>query len=333
MRVPAGRRAAKPSSVRRTPLARQEFGKCVLGPGIAHHLCGVTMLCRPTRVEALCLLLEQQRLDPPDGTAMVIRYHFRDLHRLGAQLAFGDQVIEKTNAIGLLGLYDARSEQQLLGLRPADLAAKGPSRVYPPVGRREEAEAGTLATDPYVERGGEYGGAAIGEAVHHADYWLRANGDFQRAPGIAHAILFFATVTLVVLNLLLDVATRRQRVVAGAGDDEAADPGVGLEQHHRIEQLVSELAVHVVKGLRPVECDDADTVLPLDEDVLVGHNWTLLFSFASCGRGGAVHGVREPLPIGKKPYRPSKSCSWLQRFHRLPIHLQAELSRVCPPTG
>src|SRR5262245_15313389 len=124
MRVPARRRAAKPSSGRRNPLARQEFGKCVLGPGIAHHLCGVTMLCRPTRVEALCLLLEQQRLDPPDGTAMVIRYHFRDLHRLGAQLAFGDQVIEKTNAIGLLGLYDARSEQQLLGLRPADLAAK-----------------------------------------------------------------------------------------------------------------------------------------------------------------------------------------------------------------
>src|SRR5262245_64151503 len=119
-----GRRGAKPSSGRRNPLARQEIGKCVLGPGIAHHLSSVAMLRRPARVEALCLLLEQQRLDSPDGTAMVIGYHFRNLHRLGAQLALGDQVIEKTNAIGLLGLYDARSEQPLLGLRPADLAAK-----------------------------------------------------------------------------------------------------------------------------------------------------------------------------------------------------------------
>src|SRR5262245_15236384 len=117
-------------------------------------------------------------------------------------------MIEKTNAIRLFGLDDASREQQLLGLRPADLTAERPSRVDPAVGRSEETKAGILAPDPNVERGGEHGGAAVGEAVHHANDRLGADRDLEGAPGIAHAILFFAAVTLVVLHLLLDVAAR-----------------------------------------------------------------------------------------------------------------------------
>ena len=102
------------------------------------------------------------------------------------------------------------------------------------------------------------------------------DGDFERTPGIGHAILFFAAVALVVRNLLLDVATRRERLVTGAGDDEAADRFVGFEHLDRTEQLVSKLAIYGVEGVRPVERDDADTVLPLDEDVLKCHAWILL---------------------------------------------------------
>src|SRR5205085_5158207 len=53
--------------------------------------------------------------------------------------------------------------------------------------------------------------------------------------------------------------------------DEATDRVVGFEQLHRVEQLGPELAVHGVEGLGPVERDDADTVLPLDQDVFVCH--------------------------------------------------------------
>jgi hypothetical protein len=83
--------------------------------------------------------------------------------------------------------------------------------------------------------------------------------------------LLLAGVTPVVVRLLFDVATYRERLVAGAGDDEATDRVVGFEQFHRVEQLGTELAVHGVEGLGPVERDDADTVLPLDQDVFVCH--------------------------------------------------------------
>src|SRR5262245_58587971 len=178
-------------------------------------------------------------------------------------------MIEQADAIGLFGLNDARSEQQLLGLRPADLAAERPSCVDPPVRCCEEAKAGTLTPDPYVERRGEHGSAAVGEAVYHANDRLGADGNLKGASGIAHAILLFAAVALVVLHLFLDIATGRERLVTGTGDDEAADRVVGVEHFYRVEQLAAELAVHGVEDFWPVERDDADAVLPLDHDVLV----------------------------------------------------------------
>src|ERR1700680_4343532 len=63
---------------RRDPFAGQELGECVPGSSTAHHLSGVAMLCRPTRLDALPLLFEQEGLDPFHGTAMVARYHVRD---------------------------------------------------------------------------------------------------------------------------------------------------------------------------------------------------------------------------------------------------------------
>src|SRR5215831_6290994 len=124
----------------RNPLAGEKFRECVLGLRAAHHLRGVVMLCCPSGLEALALLFEQQRLHPSDGTAVVAGDHFRDLHRLHAELSFGNEMIEKANAVGFLGLDDASREQKLLGLRPANLAAERPSGIDPPVGCSEETE-------------------------------------------------------------------------------------------------------------------------------------------------------------------------------------------------
>ena len=85
---------------------------------------------------------------------------------------------------------------------------------------------------------------------------LAHDGDLEGAPRIAHPILLLAGVALVVRHLLLDVAARRERLVAGAGDDQAADRVVGFEHLHRIEQLGPELAVHGIEDVRPVERDD-----------------------------------------------------------------------------
>src|SRR5262249_29903414 len=131
------------------------------------------------------------------------------------------------------------------------------------------AKAGTLAPDPDVECRGEHGSPAVGETVYHANDRLGADGNLKRAPGIAHAILLFAGVVLVVLHLFLNIATGREGFVTGAGDDEAPDRVVGVEHFYRLEQLAAELAVHGVEDVWPVERDDADAVLPLDHDVLV----------------------------------------------------------------
>src|SRR5262249_52788524 len=136
-------------------------------------------------------------------------------------------------------------------------------------------------------------GAAIGEAVDHADRRLGARGDLEDAPGIAHALLLLAAKALVVFHLLLDIATRRERLVAGAGDDQAADRVVALEGLHRVEQLGSEPAVHGVEGIRPVEGDDADPLLALYQDMLVCHRHVLLHPPT---KGRLAPGVRRAAP-------------------------------------
>jgi len=100
---------------------------------------------------------------------------------------------------------------------------------------------------------------------------IGAGRDLEDAPWIAHAILLLAGVALIVRHLLLDVAARRERLVAGTGDDQAADGIVGFEGLHRIEQLSPELAVHGVEDVRPVERDDPNPVFALHQNMLVGH--------------------------------------------------------------
>src|SRR5215831_1680142 len=115
-------------------------------------------------------------------------------------------MIEKTNAVGFLGLDDASREQQLLGLRPTNLAAERPGGIDPAVGGSEETEPRVLAPDPHVERGCEHGCTTVSKTVHHADYGLGTGRDFQSSSRIAHLVLLFTGVALVIFHLLLDIA-------------------------------------------------------------------------------------------------------------------------------
>ena len=69
---------------------------------------------------------------------------------------------------------------------------------------------------------------------------------------------------------LLDVGAGGEGFV-GAGDDDAADIGVGLEGVDRGGDLGDQRGVERIERLRPVEPDDADLAARLDDDVLVGH--------------------------------------------------------------
>src|SRR5439155_567992 len=83
------------------------------------------------------------------------------LHRLRSQLLARHEVIEKTDAVGLLRLHGTRGEQELLGHRPADLVRQCPGAVDPAISGGEKTEFRILAADPHVERGREHRGAVL----------------------------------------------------------------------------------------------------------------------------------------------------------------------------
>src|SRR5579885_688952 len=242
----------------RAALAGDEFGEGILGPGAAHDMGGEVALLLVLLGEVLLHLLQQQRLDADHRGAVVAGDRAGELHRLGAQLGPRHQVVEQADAVGLLRLDDAGGKQQLLGDRPADLVGQGPGAVDPAVGGGEKAEARVLAADAHVERGGEHRGAAVSEAVDHADGRLLAGGDLVGTAG-AHRVELFLGVAAVVLALLVDVAAGGNRLVAGVGGQ------------HRIAQLARQQAVHRVELVGPVQGQDRDAVFLLDQDMLVGH--------------------------------------------------------------
>src|SRR5438552_501895 len=100
-----------------------------------------------------------------------------------------------------------------------------------------------------------FAGAAVSEAVDHPDGRLGAGADLVEAAGAlgAERIQLRLRVLLVVLALLVDVAARGERLLPGAGDDDAADVVVGDRARDRLVQFRRELAVERVELVRPAQ--------------------------------------------------------------------------------
>src|SRR5947199_384527 len=99
---------------------------------------------------------------------------------------------------------------------------------------------------------------------------LGAGADLVEAAGAlgAERIQLRLRVLLVVLALLVDVAARGERLLPGAGDDDAADVVVGDRARDRLVQFRRELAVERVELVRPVQGEDRDAVRLLGEQVV-----------------------------------------------------------------
>src|SRR3989442_1863218 len=132
----------------------------------------------------------------------------------------------------------------------------------------------------FRSRRGQHAGAAVGEAVDHADGRLGARADLERGAGALGAarIELLLRVLRVVLALLVDVAARGERLLAGARDDDAADLVVGHRARDRVVQLGAELAVHRVELIGAVQREDRNAVRLLAED-RISHPASL----ATCG--------------------------------------------------
>src|SRR6185503_16685261 len=225
------------------------------------------------------------------------------------------------------GFHHAAGEEQLLGDGPAHLVGQRPRAVDAAVGGGQEAEAGVLAAHPHVERGGQYRGPAVGQAVDHADGGLGTRADLvaaARADGVARVQLVL-TARAIVLALLVNVAAGRERAGAAAGDDDAADLRVAARLHHGLVQLGAQLVVHGVELLGTVQRQDRHALGLLDQDVL-GHACLLR---VAPPRRGVAYAAGDP---GTRRGPWTTACSRCLRIHRSAVS-STVTSGICRRCG
>ena len=75
---------------------------------------------------------------------------------------------------------------------------------------------------------------------------------------------------------LVDVGTGDERLFARAGDDDCADCVVGLEIERDAPQLVERVAIEGVENLRPVDGDDGDGAVAVQQKVVKDHRGTII---------------------------------------------------------
>jgi hypothetical protein len=125
------------------------------------------------------------------------------------------------------------------------------------------AELGVVGGDDQVALHGELAAAAERKAGDRRDHRLAGARDGV----LVGAEIVQENVQIVLARHLLDVGTGGERFFR-AGDDDAADAGVGLQRRQRGHQLRDQRGVERIERLRPVEPDDADAAFGFDDDVV-----------------------------------------------------------------
>jgi len=195
--------------------------------------------------------------------------------RLGHQLARRDDLVDQAHRQRLLGVIEPAPEPDLAGLLLADDPGKvgrAEAGVERADARAGLAEPRRLAGDRHVADDLKDVASADSQPVDGGDDRL---GDVAQravevadleAPGLGRAVVAG-------LGALLDVASGAERLVAGAGEDDAAHGGVHPCRPQGGEQLVDRLGAEGVVALGPVDGDDHGWTVDFVRDVLVvGHS-------------------------------------------------------------
>ncbi|MCY1547698.1 hypothetical protein D9M68_837680 [compost metagenome] len=129
-----------------------------------------------------------------------------------------------------------------------------------------QAEAGVVGGVDEVAHQRQLAAAAQGVAGHCGDDRLAPVAD---AVGGGEEVLE-VDLRVLLVGHLLDVRPGGEGL-GRAGDDQAADPGVGFQAVQRLVEFGDQLAVQRVERLRPVQGDQADALAHLDQQGFVVH--------------------------------------------------------------
>jgi hypothetical protein len=164
----------------------------------------------------------------------------------------------------LVGLHEPSAEDEVL--RPA--RPDQPGEPLRPARARDDPEAGLrlaelrrLGGDNQVAGHCQLAAAAQAESGHRRD---------ERRPHLADRVPAVDPPRLVHLDRarlrhLADVRPGREGAL-GAAEHDAANRVVAVQLGERLHERAHDLVVQRVQGLGPVEQDDPDRGLPLDED-------------------------------------------------------------------
>ena len=146
------------------------------------------------------------------------------------------------------------------------------SRCVPPIARDDAeldlglAELGVVRGDDHVGLHRELAAAAEREARHRRHHGLPRTRDRI----LVGAEVVEEGIDIRLVRHLLDVGAGGKRLLR-AGDQDAADVGVGVERVDRRVELGDQRRVERVQRLRPVQADDADAAFGLDDDGFGAH--------------------------------------------------------------
>ena len=179
----------------------------------------------------------------------------------------------QSGALGLGGIHHASGQDQIHGLGLAE-RARQPLRSAD--SRKDAkldlglAELCRVGRDDEIALHGELAAAAQRKAGH------RGNDRLARAPDHVPGggEIVHEGIDRGLSRHLLDVGTGRERLL-GAGDQHAADTGILVECRDRLGELGVERRIERIERLRPVEPDDTDAPVGLDQNVLIGHGIAL----------------------------------------------------------
>ena len=164
---------------------------------------------------------------------------------------------------GALGGDEVSQHEQLARVRHADDPGQEPRRSHVGAGqahpRKEKGDLGVLRRDPDVAGGRDHGPRAGDSAVerrhdrpatlaHGQNEIAGEAGELEQARGIPREQR---------ADDVLDIAAAAERS-AGAGDDDGANAGLGVERAEGVPELGVDLEGERVEPLGPVERDGGD---------------------------------------------------------------------------
>ena len=249
------------------------------------------MVARERVVDAVLQAVERGFLRQLNGERRALEDLRGPPFRRGHQVRERHHLVDQPDPLRLLGAEEAAGQQEphrdlerQLARQPVDAAGAGEQADA----RLGQPEAGVVGGDDDVARERHLQSAADGDAVDRRDHRLRALEVARDAPERRPGVALDVTAVGRPLGGDLEIVARRERPLAGPGEDRDPDVGVVAEVLPDLGELEVRLEVQRVHHLGAVQRDVGDPPALLVGREPVAHPSTSSAAWRSVSGGPAI---------------------------------------------